>query len=47
MEIGEYQSVVGYNMDRITETDQGIINTTEVILEEEMLERLCYQIRII
>ena len=31
VEIGEYHSVVEYNMYRITETDQGIIKTVEVI----------------
>ena len=36
VEIWEYHSVVGYNMDRITETDQGIIRTIEVILGEEV-----------
>ena len=34
-------------MDRITETDQGIIRTIEVIVEEEILEGICDQIRII
>ena len=36
VEIGKYCLVVGYSMDRITETDQGIIRTIEVILEEEI-----------
>ena len=47
VEIGEYCSVVGYNVDRITETEQGIIRNIEVILEEEILEEICNQIRII
>ena len=34
-------------MDRITETDQGIIQTIEVILEEEILEGICNHTRII
>ena len=38
VEKGEYHSVVGNNMDKITETDQGIIRTVEVILEEVILE---------
>ena len=45
--IGEYHSVVEYIMDRITETDQGIVRTIEVISEEEILEGMCNQIRII
>ena len=40
-EIREYCSVVGYNMDRITKTGQGIIRTIEVVLEEEILEGIC------
>ena len=47
VEIGGYHSVVEYNMDRITETDQGIIRTIERISEEEILEGICNQIRII
>ena len=47
VEMGECHSVVGYNMDRITATDQGIIRNIEVILEEETLEGICDQIRII
>ena len=47
VEIGEYHSVVGYNMERITDTDQGIIRTIEVIIEEEILEEICNQIRLI
>ena len=47
VEIGEYHSVVGYNMDRITESDQGIIRTIEAILKEEILEGICDQLRII
>ena len=45
--IREYHSVVEYNMDRITETDQGIARTIEVISEEEILEGMYNQIRII
>ena len=45
--IAEYHSVVEYNMDRIIGTDQGIIRTIEVILEEEILEGIFGQIRII
>ena len=41
MEIGEYHSVVECNMDRIIDTDQGIIRTIEVISEEEILEEIC------
>ena len=44
--IGEYHSVVENNMDRITETDQGIVRTIQVISGEEILERMCDQIRI-
>ena len=47
MEIGEYHSVVEYNMDWIIMTDQGIIGTIEMILEEEILEGICNQIWII
>ena len=36
VEIGEYCSVAKYNMDKIIETDQGIIRTIEVTLEEEI-----------
>ena len=32
VEIGEYHSWVGYNIDRITEIDQGMIRTIGVIL---------------
>ena len=46
VEIGEYDSLVGYNMDRMTETEQGIIRTIEVSLEEEILEGISDQIRI-
>ena len=46
VEIREYCSMIGYNMNRITETDQGIIRATEVISEEESLEGMCDQIRI-
>ena len=35
------------NMNRITETDQGIIRIIEVILEEEILEGIFSEIRII
>ena len=41
VEIGEYHSVVKYNMDRIIKTDQGVIRTIEVILGEEILEKIC------
>ena len=41
VEIGEYHSVVEYNMDRIIETDQGVIITIEVTLEEGILEEIC------
>ena len=44
VEIGEYHLVVEYNMDRITETDQGIIQTIEVISGEEILEGICDKI---
>ena len=44
--IGEYCLVVGYNMDRVTETDQGIIRIIELILEEEISEGIWDQIRI-
>ena len=44
VEIGEYCPVVEYNMDRMTETDKGIIRTVEVIFEDEILERICSQI---
>ena len=37
VEIGEYHSVVEYNMHRIIGTDQGIIRTMEMILEEGIL----------
>ena len=33
--------MVEYNIDRIIETDQGIIRTIEVTLEEEILEEIC------
>ena len=46
VEIGKYCSVAYYNVDRILETDQGIIKTIEVILEEEILEGISEQIRI-
>ena len=45
--VEEYHSVEEYNMERVTEADQGIIRTIEVILEEEMLEGICNQIKII
>ena len=47
VEIEEYYSVLEYNMDRITETYQGIIRNIEVISEEEILEGICDQIRIV
>ena len=37
VETEEYHSVVEYSMDRIIETDQGIIRFIEVILEEKIL----------
>ena len=36
--IGEYHSVLDYNMDRIIGINLGIIRIIEVILEEEPLE---------
>ena len=47
VEIGEYHSVVEYNMDRIIGINQGIMGIIEVILEEELLEEICDEIRII
>ena len=47
LEIEKYHSVVEYSMDRLTETDQGIIKTIEVILGEEILEGICNQIGMI
>ena len=47
VEIRGYCLVVEYNMDRITGTDQGIIRTIEVILEEGISEEICNQIKII
>ena len=47
VEKGEYHSVVEYNMDRITETDQGIIRTIGVNLEVEILEEFFVHFRII
>ena len=41
VEIEEYHSLVEYNMDRITKTDQGMIRTIKVISEEEILEGIC------
>ena len=38
VEIGEYCSVVEYNMDRIIEIALGIIRTIEMILREEISE---------
>ena len=46
VEIGKYCSVTEFNMDRIIETNQGIIRTIEVILAEEILEGISHQIRI-
>ena len=46
VETGEYHSVVEYKMDRIIVTDQGIIRTIEVILEEETLDKISFQIKI-
>ena len=46
VDIGEYHSVEEYNMHRIVETDQGIIRTIKVILEEEIAEGISEQIRI-
>ena len=34
VEIREYHLVVEYNMDRMTETDQGVIRTIKVISEQ-------------
>ena len=45
VEIGDYHSVVEYNTDRITETDQSIIRTIDMILEEEILEGIFDQIK--
>ena len=47
VKIGECHSVVKYNMGRMTETDQGVIRTIQVILEEKILEGIFGQIRII
>ena len=47
VETEEYCSLVEYSMDRITQTDQGIIGTVEVILEEEISKLISSQIRII
>ena len=47
VETEEYCSVVEYSMDKITEIDQGTIRIIEVILEEEISEGICNQIRII
>ena len=47
VKIVEYHLVVEYNMDRMTETDQGIIKIIEVISEEEILGGICNQIRIL
>ena len=41
VEIGEYCSVVEYNMDRIIETDQGIIRIIGGTLKEEILVEIC------
>ena len=38
VEIGEYHSVVEYNMERIIEIALGIIRTIEMILGEEILD---------
>ena len=38
VEIGEYYSVVEYNMDRIIETALGMIRTTEIL--EEILDQI-------
>ena len=37
-DIGEYCSVVEYNMDKIIELDIGIIKTIEMISGEELLK---------
>ena len=47
MDIGEYHPVIEYNMNRIIGIDQGIIRTIEVTLEEEILERISNQIKIV
>ena len=36
VEIGEYCSVVEYNMERIIMTDQGTFRTTDMTLGEEI-----------
>ena len=46
VETGEYCSVVGYSMDRMKETGEGIIRIIEVILQEEISEEICNQIEI-
>ena len=40
VDVGEYHSVAEYNIARIIETDQGIIKTIEVILEEEISNQI-------
>ena len=47
VEIGEYDLVAEYNMDRTVEKDQGIIRIIEVTLEGEILEGMSNQIGII
>ena len=47
MDTEEYHSMVEYSMDRITGTDQGMVRITEVILEDEISDGNCDQIRII
>ena len=46
VEIGEYHSVVEYNMDRIIEIVLGIIIAIEMILGEETLEGISDQTKI-
>ena len=40
VEIREYHSVVEYNMDRNIMTDQGVIRTIKLMLEEEIIETI-------
>ena len=47
VEIGECHSVVEYSMNIIIEIDQGTIRITEVHLEEDILEEMCYSSNLI
>ena len=38
VEIGEFHLTIEYITDKITEIDQGMMRTTEMILEEKILE---------